>query len=799
MDRIIFTIVFISLLSFGYDSLAQSYNLKLLVRSEDQLIIPGAAVRISKQEGTKPIFQMTDPNGQAIFSQLSKGFYSLKITHIGYKTVDSLIELKETSSSINIAMQIESVALGEVSIVGKKPLIRQEDDKMIIDPAPIAATASNTLEVLESTPGMYVDQEGGIFLNGATPASIYINGREQKMSTQDIQTMLRNLPPNSVEKIEVMRIPSSKFDAASSGGIINIVLKRGVKLGRFGSVNAGVNHSKYFRQSMGLSFNNSGNKSTTYINLNYNLYQGGEQLTTERFLGNNTSIGQSADIKVRHIPIMLGYGMNYEFNPRINFNYDGRISFTDRKNNSDNENLFNSEGNSIISESLNRTSSTSENWNIQQDLGLTVKFDTSGSELSNKLSLNFMNYNSDQNYMLEFLKPQKTSFSGYGNNAQNRFNFVFESDLIYKIFWQLKLEAGLKSSVQNFGSNSEYFISLDTVSVLDPSKTNSYKYLENINAAYLQLSREVFAGINIKTGLRFENTYMKGNQSVPSDTSFIVNRNDLFPYLYISRKVFNAMGIELFAFLIYRKTISRPGYNALNPYAQFVDQFLYESGNPSLRPQFTDNFEFNLSFNDMPVFAIGRNVTKNIFSSVMYNDKNLPDVLVRTYDNVGTSKELYFRGIIGIPPGSKYFFALGAQYNFNEYDGIYQNSPWQFSKGSWRFFTFHSLNITKDLKFSVTGFMMTNGQWNFYEMKNFGQLNIGLTQTLLNKKLTITVNARDILKTMDTDFSFNQGSIKSVGKRVSDTRWFGLNIRYNFGLNKKEEKKSMPAFEVPEF
>ena len=84
-------------------------------------------------------------------------------------------------------------------------------------------------------------------------------------------------------------------------------------------------------------------------------------------------------------------------------------------------------------------------------------------------------------------------------------------------------------------------------------------------------------------------------------------------------------------------------------------------------------------------------------------------------------------------------------------------------------------------------------------MKDFGQLNLGLTQTFFNKKLTLTLNARDIFKTMDTEFVYNQGTIKSSGSRKSDTRWIGMNIRYNFGIKKKDEKKSVPAFEEPEF
>ena len=87
--------------------------------------------------------------------------------------------------------------------------------------------------------------------------------------------------------------------------------------------------------------------------------------------------------------------------------------------------------------------------------------------------------------------------------------------------------------------------------------------------------------------------------------------------------------------------------------------------------------------------------------------------------------------------------------------------------------------------------MMVNGQFNFYELKNFGQLNFGISQTLFKKKLTVSFNARDILHTMLTEFELRQGSIYSYGNRYSDNQRFGININYNFGIKEKEKKKGM--------
>lgn len=793
--RLFFLIAFFAILN---GAAAQSRQVKVSVNNTDKTTLPGATVLLKNKADGKPVIATTNADGDAFFEKLQFGTYSLNITYVGFKPVDTVVNITAASRSFVFVMISESVTLGEVTITARKPLIRQEEDKMIIDPEPIANTSTNTLEVLESTPGLYVDQEGGIFLSGSSAAVIYINGREQKMSNQDITTILRNLPPNSVEKIEVMRTASTKYDAASTGGIINIVLKKGVKIGRFGSMSAGMNQGIYGNRFAGFSLNNGNGEMTSYLNLNYNNSDQFEELNSVRYLGTDTTLNQSAETRTGSNQLYAGYGLSYEADKNLTLSYDGRINGSLRNTEADNSNIISTIENTRLSDSRNLTGTNSGMFSLQQDFGMLKKLDTLGSQWDTKLSYSYNLNGSDQDYNTFYYYPVDTTYSGEGTNRQNRHFFILQSDLEYRLPLKIKLETGVKTSWQHYRSNADYLLTFNNIQVNDPRLTNSYKYLENINAAYAQASRTFFSKINLKAGLRLEHTYMNGHQSIPADTSFLVNRVDLFPYVYLSRRVLKIMGAELFGYLIYRKTINRPGYQDLNPYMRYVDQFLYETGNPSLKPQFTNNFELNLSYDDMPVFAVGHSITTDIFSMVMYNAENREDVLIRTYDNLGKSTDTYFKGIIGIPPGGKYFFALGAQYNYTVYDGFYENEPWHYTNGSWRLFTFHSLNLFKETKLTVHGFVMTKGQWNFYELKTFGQLNFGLTQTLLDKKLTVTVNVRDIFKTMGTEFTFNQGSISSIGSRYADSRRFGINLRYNFGVKKKEDQKGMSGFEEPE-
>jgi hypothetical protein len=59
------------------------------------------------------------------------------------------------------------------------------------------------------------------------------------------------------------------------------------------------------------------------------------------------------------------------------------------------------------------------------------------------------------------------------------------------------------------------------------------------------------------------------------------------------------------------------------------------------------------------------------------------------------------------------------------------------------------------------------------------------------------MNVVDMFYTNQNDFAIDQGSVKANGSRRSDTRRFGLNLRYNFGWRKKEESNPMNV-ESPE-
>lgn len=797
--NLLYKIIFLSIcLSVSAAGFGMQSTVRILIRDHEKLPLIGATVQLNKPGDNQIIYSSTDQDGVALFEALENAAYEVNVRYLGYLPLEQNITITPQNRTFEFQLKEDAIALGEVTVTARRPLIRQEGDKMIIDPEPLVNISTSTLEILEKTPGLYVDQDGGIFLGSAAPAAIYINGREQRMSARDITTILRSLPPGSVQQIEVMRTPSTRYDAASSGGIINIILKKGVKIGRFGSVSTGMNQGVYGNRFLGFSLNNSGEKTTSYINANYNHNGYVEDLNSIRLLTMQTNLNQSSRNRQKSNQGYLGYGINYEATSKLFLSYDGRINGSLQSADARNSTFIDDLDLQRYSETINLINNNSEFVSLQQDLGAVYKLDTLGSEWDTKFGYSYNNTQSEQDYSTTFIFPENNQVLGLGDNTQGRHFFLFQSDLTYNLPRKVILESGIKSTYQDYGSQADYSINIDGTLFDDVARTSAFNYQERISAAYTQASVPIAGNFLLKAGLRLEHTYMLGNQTIPIDTNFTLNRADLFPYIYMSRKIIEIAGYELRGYMIYRRTIARPGYQSLNPYIRYVDQYLYEQGNPALKPQFTDNIEANISFDDTPIFAIGRNYTSDIFSAVVYQDEQSPEVAVRTFDNLGTNRETYFRLTGAIPPGGKYFFVVGTQYNYNEYDGEYENQPFSYSNGSWRFFTFHSLNITPSTRLTMMGFMMYKGQQNFYDLKTFGQLNFGLNQSFLDRKLNISISARDVLRTMVTRFSLNQGSVNMHGDRYTDNQRFGINLRYNFGIRTRQERRNMFQFEMEE-
>ena len=775
--------------SFTLLSFAQQTSILIKVVDAKNNPVGFANITVAnKTDTTKRINAITDSFGLVKINLAAKNSYQIKVSAIGYKKYVKEYAMNE-QNSIAIKLSEDPTQLKEVVVKSSKPLIRQEDDKSVVDPEPLAASSTNAYETVEKVPGIFIDQDGNIYLNGLTPAVVQINGRDLKMSTADVAILLKSLPPNAIQKIELIRTPSAKYDASGGGGLVNIILMKGVKLGVSGSFNSGFAQGKYGNQFIGFNLNNNNDKLGSYINAQYGNNNGYTITNTDRTITPDSVLRQLATAVSPNTSINMGYGFGKTLKEKWDLNYDGRMSQNKFDNTTHSESFLHQISTNQNSGNLQSyVNNKGTNNFINQSFRVKLKLDTLGGEWINDLAFNYSNSNTDQNYN-NVLVSNNSNTGGNGNYGNDRNYFTYQSDFKKKALG-LVVESGIKTSLLNFNNHSDYTKTILGKTLADPFRTSSFNYTEQINAGYLQASK-TWGPVILKLGSRLEQTIMQGHQLIPKDTTFSLNRVDAFPYVYLSRKIIMIMNYELRGFLVYRKSISRPSYDYLNPFAKYVDPFLYEIGNPRLKPQFTTNYEANISVDDKPLFAYGVNETTDIFTSVVYQSPTNKQVSYRTYDNLGKSRETYFRIIGVIPPGKKYFAVVGTQYNSNEYTGFYEGKPIAFNRGTWSIFSFQSYKIDGLSTLTFNGFWRIKGQQQFYELSDFGSLNTSINRQFLKKKLVITASYNDFLFTNKNNFELHQGSQNAVGYRETDSRRWGISLRYNFGFKPKENKLEM--------
>lgn len=798
--RILAHFLFIAFLSASVlQAYAQDTPVTIKIINQKKEPVAFATVTISNRLDSSQVFKkVADSSGFAKFNLAKNSQYTIYISSVNYLPIEKGISTSGNQTSFSFTAEPLGKTLETAIVTSKKPLMKQEDDKLIVDPENLVEASTSGYEVIEKTPGLFVDQDGNIYISSMTPATVQINGRDMKMSAADVATMLKNLPPNSISKIEIIKTPSARYDASSGGGIVNVVLKKGVKIGLTGSINSGLQQGVYGNQFIGFNLNNNTGTKTSYLNFNYGRRNSYEKIITNRIFNTDSILRQEAFTKYPGTSIYTAFGITWALGKKWELTYDGSLNYNNFHNRSQNDNTIEKISTAqVLSNSINNVNNDGYSLSLGSGFETKFKIDSLGSEWTNDTYFTHTNNNSDQNFSTNYYFPLIRFFAGDGIGDNKRNHFTGRSDLKLKMKKRFTFETGVQSTIHTVSNVTNYFREINGLRTKDMARTNTFDYTQNINSLYLQGAKTLTKDFVIKVGTRMENTNIKGKQTIPGDTSFSIHRTDLFPYIYLSKNLMKIAGYDLRAYLVYRRTISRPNYDQLNPFNRYVDEFLTETGNPSLRPQFNQNYEANVSVDERPILAIGINDTKDIFTNVVYQSDTSQSQAYRTYDNLGKNKEWYFRGLGAIPPGGKYFFVLGAQYNHNFYQGLYENKPLSFKKGTWTFFTYQTFKIDKRSVITLNGFLRLKGQQQFYELTTFGSLNTSINRKFMKEKLIVTLSLSDMFATNKNNFSINQGSVNASGFRQSDTRRFGLNLRYSFGVRKKEENNNIFNAEPP--
>ena len=594
--------------------------------------MPFVTISVLAQDSSLLTGTITDDDGLYAI-ELTTNQYIIQASYVGYVTA---------YGGPDFVLREETEKLAEVEVKAKKPLIERQMDKLVVNvsASPLAA-GSNGNDILRRAPGVRIDKDGNITVNGKS-VEIWIDGKPSYLSGQQLKAMLDGTDGNTIEKIEIISNPSAKYDASGQGGIINIKTKRNMMKGLNGILSAAYG-GMYFgdvkrwlqMDMVSLNLNYRSEKTYTYGQLTQVFGQNDIDLETYRktpTLENYSYSGYAMDFQY----YMVKVGNDWYIDSVNTFGFILQVPYM--KANQwiiDGRNYaYTVEGTDTVSKSVSHTGAQIQSPQHTANLNYTHTFN---DELERELTVN-VDYN---RYNNKTTNTQLTDYEelipyslGLNINSQQVVD-IYSAKLDFQTkFWKTgMIECGVKyglSSTNNHMTTDSIFNDIPL------SQTpQDFRYDEHVAAAYISVGKQFGEHWSVKLGLRGEYTYSFGNW-LSADSVTRRSYFNPFPTAYIgyTTSPLGKLQQPIAVSASYTRRIKRPNYWMLNPFRTYVDAYSYQEGNTALTPEFNNDVELHFSWTQY------LNVTFNFaHTQDMFSQKTtiLPDGMGYTkWSNFGT-------------------------------------------------------------------------------------------------------------------------------------------------------------------
>ena len=282
--------------------------------------ISNATVSLMKAKDSSIVKLALSKEGAFSFSQVSPDSLLVSISYIGQQTFYS-DKFSFNGNAITLpafTLQSASVQLQAVTVLARKKLVDIKPDRTILNvEGTINSTGSDALELLRKSPGVTVDNDEKLSINGKTGVQVYIDNKPSPLNGQDLSNYLKSIPSGQIEAIEIIHNPGAMYAAAGSGGIINIRLKKSKTMGFNGSVNAGISVSKNARWEEGLSLNYRKGNLNAYASYNANVGKQESEWRLQRTIKDTSFDQRNKIVNDRH-NFAFKAGLDYSLNQKSN-------------------------------------------------------------------------------------------------------------------------------------------------------------------------------------------------------------------------------------------------------------------------------------------------------------------------------------------------------------------------------------------------------------------------------------------------------------------------------------------------
>jgi outer membrane receptor protein involved in Fe transport len=724
---------------------------------------------------------LTDAAGTFSIAGVVPGEYHILASLVGYdsqRTEPFVVQAESKNVSADITLRSSANLLAEAEVVAKRPLFEQKADRLImnVSDSPVASGGS-ALEMLQKLPGVMVVQDR-VTLAGNSSVQIWIDGKPSQYA--DMNAVLRDMPGDQIDRIELITQPGAQFDAAG-GAIINIILKRNANLGFNGTValttggsvydqtEAGSDDRNYYRVNPSLSLNYRKGQWNLFGSYSYLDRTSFTVIEVERFIGNEIYTQTNYNPSTSQVQ-NFRFGADFFATKKttVGLLFRGFDRTGDSRANNVTEvsdrvlsqpiGSFTTQ-NDTRSDRINFLGNTNlrHEFNAKTGHTLNLDFDYSQYQLENRSRLNI--------FQNEVGSPESRSEQNLDQPIQI---YVGKLDYTLPFDSTFKADMGAKSSFATIDNDLQFLRGGE----IDPGQSNDFLYKENINAGYLNLSKKL-TKIDLNAGLRAEQTVISGITAGQT----VLDRNYLqwFPSASALYKIDKHFGLQS----SYSRRVNRPAFQQQNPFAFFIDSLTFQQGNPTLRPEISNNAQLALTYDNQPFLRVSYAKTDDV---IFENAPRLEGT--KTFATAANLAE-YERWAFELNFPIKYKKLIdgfgGNQFILNTYDAEYLGSRFERSKWNWLAYWQVNVNLPADFKIEVGGWYMTKFLEEFFDIGAMGGLNIGASKTFWNKRGRLSLSLNDIFYTQFSNVYVNYSNIELDFLQRNDTRNARLSFSYRFG------------------
>ena len=749
-----------------------------LIRAADSTLVKGA---------------LSNDNGVYTFDHINAGKYMVKATVVGYeKAVSTPFTVSENTPTVAapaLSMKAGNTTLKTVNITANKPLIERKIDRTVMNVENSVLAAGNTaMEILAKAPGVTIDKDDNISLKGKQGVTVMINDKLTYLTSAQLATLLKSTDGNTIKSIEIITNPSAKYDAAGNSGIINIKLKKNSQSGTNGSITVGAAKGKFWRDNSSLNLNHKeGN-----LNVFGTFSRGDNKRLRDIAIDRTTRDSTGRPTYFKQFTAMQS--TNHYNNYRIGADYDvtskNTIGFVvsgysnTEKDNNDGKTTIGAQPN-VVDTSLNTTSVIDQSYkNFALNLNDRLKIDTSGQELSIDLDYSKFKNNSNARYDTYYFLANGQSAKDpqllRNQTPSNITIYTGKVDYTKPLTKTIKLEAGAKFSSVKTDNDLQAQIDEGNGYINDTTRTNRFIYTEKITAGYLNLNKQ-FKKTSVQLGLRSE--YTQSNGDLMGQSAVKRSYLNFFPSVFINQTLNDKNEISF----SYSRRIDRPGYDDLNPFVYYLDPYTFSQGNAFLRPQYTNNFEFNYTYNKSVNVSLGYSRTTDVIAEL---------VLTQGQKTFETHQNLQIQDSYNINITTPYTitkwwtgnvnlngFYLGFKSNGVNNQGNLNNGQAAFQAKTTQTLTFGSY------RFEIMGDYQSALTYSIFKIKPRYGVDAGVSHSFADKKANIKLALDDIFylrrnnvssQVLNNDFQVRQKGDSRVGR---------ITFTYNFGNSKIKSRE----------